>query len=131
MHFLTNNKCFLLAIVKRKRKQKLAYAVYCALSSELLKIWATYIYFRLHLHTVYTFDFCYVITKWPKRGTNSKKHNVSFFALPNANMQHIYWINTCRNVCGAIFANVPSTSTYAEISQFFLIPSLPCKHFER
>ena len=50
-----------------------------------------YIYFILHLHAIYTFDFCYFTIKKSKPGTNSKKPNViCFFVLPNANMPHIY-----------------------------------------
>ena len=47
----------------------------------LLNIGAMYVYFILHLHTKYTFDFCYFITKLPKWGTNSKKPNVIFFCF--------------------------------------------------
>ena len=46
-----------------------------------------HLYFILHLHKIYTFDFCYFITKMTKMGNLLR--NV-FFILPNMNMPYIY-----------------------------------------
>ena len=94
------------------------------------------IYFILHLHTVYTFGFCYFILKLPKRGLYVKKSNIFFLLcriqicsiFPKSTQATNYW----QKCLGCYFLlTCQPLSTYAEISQTFLIPNLPCMHCQK
>ena len=71
--------CFLLAIVKIKTNLKLAYAVYCALSSSIIKCMSyDYIIHITSIYKIYAFDFFYFTIKWTKWENQFKKVKRNF-----------------------------------------------------
>ena len=81
--------------------------------------------FILHYIYIQYIHFCYFITKWPKGGTNKKKHKRTFFCFIECKYaayllkQPSQLING-RNVCGADFCEGAIHKIYTlKFSQFF------------
>ena len=100
--------CFLLAIVKIKTKLKLAYAVYCALPSNIIKYMSyVHLFYMTSTYNIYIW-FLLLYYKITKTGNKLKKAKCFFLCFTKCKYvlyllnQHRQLTND-RNVCGAIF----------------------------
>ena len=93
---MDNITAFYLPLSKIKINLKLAYAVYCALPSNIIKYMGCvnlfYITFTYNIYIRFLLLY-YKMTKTGKKIHKNLTYFLFFFVLPNANMSHIYWIN--------------------------------------
>ena len=123
MPFLMNNRTtFYLLLSKSKISL-------CCILCSCFRHYISYFYTRyIHLISV-------TLAQNDEIGNKFKKAKRNFFCFTECKYaayllnQHRQLTNI-RNICGAIFTYAVM-STYAEISQIFLIPGFTCMHFEK
>ena len=118
---------------------KAMYIYFICFLQILLNIQAMYIYFILHLHTynIYIW-FLLLYYKIIKTGNKFKKAKRNLFFCFTKYKYAAYLLNqqrqltNGRNVCGAIFCEgaIHKVRTLKQ-ANLFIIPSLPCMHFEK